>query len=219
MADVALSTQFWKVQQHCPGAPTPLVFYAFAEAAKEFLYRSEAWRYDVPTLLDYDIADTFPNLAAAIPANTWVVRPVALKWAEDGALIPFVTRAKLDEAAPLWETETADRPTNWTITGPRQYRIYPRSSIDTPTAIRARVALSIKVPESTTIPEELMHEWDEAFVAGALARLFGMSGKDWTDPRRAGGEKAIFERFVSVARGRTDADYARPTRTVAYGGL
>lgn len=218
MANIDLSSQFWQVRTELPGVPEPVLHYRYSQAVKDFLHRSEAWRYTITTPVTCTSGEDFPSLTSSIPTNTYVVRPVSVKWVT-GTALPFRTRDELDQVNPQWEQETALQPSAWTILQPGVFKLYPTPSATTSAALYFRVALSIKVPDATQIPEELVREWDDAFAAGALTRLYAMPNKDWSNPALAAAYSNKFEHYVNVAKARTASDYGHHARTVQYGGI
>jgi hypothetical protein len=211
-----IQDHLWQVRAECPGVPEPILFQRYSLAIKDFLHRSEAWRYDLPAPVAVVANSTWPDLLGVLPANTYVVRPVMVKWS-DGSPIDFLPRYLLDEEDDNWETATAGTPRKWTLSDIGSPRFYPIPNENG--AVRLRVALSILAPQATEVPDALMQEWEEAFAAGALSRLHKMPGKDWSDINLALKYEADFEQKIRYARGRTSADYGKRPKVVRYGGI
>lgn len=68
-----------------------------------------------------------------------------------------------------------------------------------PQTIRVRI---VELPRigSEAAPRWFLDKYGEAVVAGALVRLFGMTGKAWSDPAQAQTELVRYENFTTNAR-------------------
>lgn len=223
MADINYRDLFWQVRAELPGVPEPLLFFNYAEAVREFCRKTKAWQYSIADPLDLDADTAWPTLTPGveIPASTYVVEPVRLKW-DSGEIIRFKTRDQLDDIDGDWEQATATQPDYWTITEPGQFRVYPLLSANTTAQLYMRVALAPTLTVSsprTGMPEEIVNEWSEAWSYGALSRLMKIPGKDWTNIRLAANYGEMFAAAAKEAKSRAAADYGRPRRAVAYGGL
>lgn len=220
MADVLFSSQAWQVRSEVPGVPEPILTYRYAQAVKEFLQLSEAWRVTLPATYDFVDGEDFPDVSADLPVGAYVIRPLSVRWVVGSSCsLPFIPRDQLERAETDWESLVDGTPRGWTITQPGKFRMFPLATTTVPDAIRLRVALGITVPAAVSLPEELMREWDNAFAAGALMNLLKMPGKDWTDLKLAGAYGEQFLDYVTQARARAAADYGQPVRTVRYGGI
>ena len=224
MADITYRDLFWQVRTEVPGIPEPTLFMQFAAAVREHLRKSHGWQVNLG-LLDWDLADDFPDMTAAVPTNTVVVQPVQVKW-ENGRLIPFKTRQELDELDGDWEQETRalGPPDYWTVSAPGQFLLYPQNEANETSVVEVRVAVQPILPTSvapglTQIPQEIADEYLEHWVHGALAKLLKIPGKDWTNIQLAGAYGDIFDADIKEAKARAGADFGRPRRRMEYGGL
>jgi hypothetical protein len=217
MADRAISTEFWKIRSEAPGIAEPLLHARYVETLKDFFHRTRAWRWDTG-ILPISANQTWPTTSNVTPAHTYIVEPVAVTWVPTGLNIPFKARDQLDRQVSNWQDETAGGPTWWTKLNLGEYALVPRPVTAYTNAIRLRLAISVQ-PSVQAIPEELLNEFSEEITAGVLMNVLKMPGKDWSDPQMAGVYSSSYEQGIKAAKSRADADYGRPTRVVAYGGI
>lgn len=222
---IAISGQNKKVRIEAPGCPDVIIEDALIDAVQDFFRMSEAWRYTVPTLLDWTTALTFPALTEGveIPADTRVFRLDVLKYASDGTSlkpVPFSTRQQLDCEYPDWEVRTGNSPQRWTNdAGGNEPRIIPIADADVNGSIQARVIL-VPLTTATTVEDFFYHEYHDAFRFGALARILKMPGRDWTNPQMAAFYRTQFDIEWKKAKSRAEAEYGQPVnRVMAYGGI
>lgn len=224
MADVSYRDLLWQVRTEAPGVPEPVLWMEYALSVRDHLRRSLGWQYNAG-LVTWNSGDNFPDATSSVPSLTVIVQPVQVKW-NNGAIIPFKTRQELDELDGDWEqaTTAGQQPTFWTISSPGSFLLYPDSSTTVSNAVELRLALAPVLPTVTAdgragVPEELALEFSEDWAHGALARLFKIPGKDWTNLQLATAYGAIFEQDISKAKSRAGADFGRPRRRVQYGGI
>lgn len=224
MAEVNFRDNLWMIRDHVPGVPEPMLYRMYAQTVKDFLRRAEAWRYTSPNLLDWASTDAFPDLtvAGALPTvvagDVEVIIPDMVKWS-DGLEIPFKTREQLDEIDPDWEALTGVKGMYWTITAPGTFYIYPQASSNLTGVIRLRTILTINIASRVSLPEEIMLEHENAFKIGTLSALYAIPGKDWSNIQLALAWGDQFETLIRNARSKADADYGKPERKMAYGGI
>lgn len=207
-----------------PGILEPALQAGVYEAVDEFLRESDVWRYTIPTLLDWETTQTFPDIleAVEIPANSRVVRIDIVKYASDGInlkTVPFSTRQQLDGEFPNWEVRTGNSPARWTYDGPGTPRLVPIATANVLGSIQVRVILSAD-RETFVLPSYLVHEYGDAIKWGALARLMKIPGKDWTNEGGAAVYASLFEKAKKKAKSRSEAEYGQPSgRYMSYGGI
>jgi len=218
MADVTFASQYWQVRSEAPGVPEPILVARYAQAVKDFMHQSEAWRLTLLNPVAITSGQAFPTLSAEIPAYSYLLRPVSIRFTSGGASLPFAPRDQLELRDTMWEAAVGPKPEYWTITQPGVFRFYPMPDVTTPAALLMRVALGVR-QTATGIPEGLMREHDTAFAAGALMNILKMPGKDWTNLDLAAAYAEQFDTYIALARSKATNDYSRPGRTVRYGGL
>lgn len=222
MSEISLIYPLVRIE--APGVPEPLLEAVAYETVTDFFSSSEAWRYTVPTLLDWTTAQTFPTLTPGteIPTGTRMKRVDELKYGSGGtglSTVPFRTRQDLDCQYSDWEVKTASTPVAWTNDPTSDSpRIIPIATADQLGSLQLRVIL---VPSTLTdLPEFYYEEFSDAWRWGTLARLLKMPGRDWTNNTLAVYYEGKYMNEVKQAKSRAKAEYGQPNqRTMAYGGI
>lgn len=162
---------------------------------------------------------------------------------EDGEEICFKTEHQLQRVDWHWRDRTGSRPLYYTrndelvvedgVISQHTIRLYPLPVADAIGEVRARVVVITDVVSggmlSTTdantdgqipiLPDRIFYAWRYGIVCGALAQLYMIPGKDWTDPKMAAPHMAKFEEVIAMAQSRADRDYNNAELLVQYGGL
>lgn len=227
------------------GVPEFLALYSLTRALSEFLDRSEAWKDWASTSTDF--ADATGGIATWInhlaqPTQRWMrmKRIDMLRWSADGTLIRFRTAEQLQGYDALWRTRTGTRPLYFTTEGelaaagvsPSGFRVrlYPApQSIDVVGSIEPRFvittdavaafALSEFDSQVPPVPDRIFYPFRQGIVSGALAHLYMMPGKDWTNPQLAQPHGAKFENTIADAKSRADRDFGNAPLITTYGGI
>lgn len=159
---------------------------------------------------------------------------------EDGEEICFMTEHQLQRRDWHWRDREGSRPLYYTRNDElpaedgevslHTIRLYPLPMTDAVGEVRARVVVVTdtvtgagmlsdydgQVPE---LPDRVFYAWRYGIVCGALAQLYMMPGKDWSDPKWAAAHRAEFENIIAMAQSRADRDYNNAELLVQYGGL
>jgi hypothetical protein len=218
----AIADMYPFIRAELPGIPEPLLVAATADTVDDFLSKSEIWKYTSPILLDWTTALVFPALAVGtdIPTGTRVVRIDTVKFANDGTSfrsLAFKTRQQLDSIYSDWEVKTASTPDYWTYDGPDTPRIVPAAVADVTGSLQVRSIIASQ--GLATLPEFIMHEYEDDIRMGTLARLMKIPGKDWTNFALASSYASLFRAGHMNAKSRAQADFGQPCRETTYGGL
>lgn len=228
------------------GVPEFLALYSLTRSLGEFLDRSEAWREWLPVLPTAQFLDGLAHWPNHLDDDTkrWarIRRIDKMEWHPTGSPVEFKTASQLQEIDPLWRTRTgakvlfavnegefpapdADHVSEF------QVRVVPipMAGIDPTFGIRPRVVattdavadmnLDVFDGQVPTVPDRIFYAFRDALVDGALARLFLMPGKDWTDQKLSTLHRVSFENAIVRAKSRADAEYGNPSYTTSYGGL
>jgi len=227
------------------GVPAFLALYSLTRSLSEFLDRSEAWKDWASTQTDY--ADATGGIATWInhlaqPTQRWMrlKRIDMLRWSEDGRLIPFRTAEQLQAVDVRWRTRTGTRPLYFTTEGelaasdvsPSGFRVrlYPApQSEDVVGSLEPRFVITTDAVadfslsefdnQVPSIPDRIFYPFRQGIVSGALAHLYMMPGKDWTNPPLAQPHGAKFENSIADAKSRADRDFGNAPLTTKYGGI
>lgn len=219
----AISGLYPLLRIELPGIPEPVLVEGVAQTVQDFLTKSEAWKHTTATLLDWTTALPFPALAAPteLPAGTRLHRIDIVKYAVDGIslrTLTFKTRQQLDGIMSNWEVDTSTTPRYWTLDGPDNPRIVPAATEDKLGSLLVRSVVTAAEGLST-LPDKLMHEFEDVIRAGVLARLMKIPGKDWTNLKLAASNASLYKAGWIKARSSAQSDFGHVARETSYGGI
>lgn len=223
---VALSVLAPALRIELPGILTPVLDDAIVRVARQFFWKSEAWKYTSDNGKDWTSgASAVPSLTPGtdIPTGTILKRIDTIKYDAGGDswddVITFKTRDELDRQNPDWETETGSSPNAWTIGNDGAARIIPKPTATVTTGLLLRAIIVPSGTVATTIPDFLFYENEETLKSGVFAQLMKQPGKDWTNLEMVGFYAAAFTLGIRDAKSRAEASFGQPKGLVAYGGL
>lgn len=180
---------------------------AIGSAAIRFCEDSLIWQEDNPAA-DISInVDTYSILPAAIP-DSRVVVPIYVSY--NGNPVEPVTRAELDRSFPGWRNAEPGTPYCYFVETPGTIRFNVRPNEDITAGLFTRVALK-PTQDATAVGDIVYDDWRDAIESGALAMLFGMKDKPWSDPDRSTGEGRNFTFQIQRARAREAMGHTRRT--------
>lgn len=234
------------VRINAAGCPEFLALHALTRSLGEFLDRSEAWREWTavrPVTAIVSGLTSWPNHLGQV-TQRWarIKRIDAMQWHPTGDVVKFQTQSQMQELDPEWRTREGTQVRYWTTEGEaaaadvdevsgHQVRVYPTPStnVDDTYGLRARVVVVTDAvadfdrddfdAQIPTVPDRIFYAFRNGLVAGALATLFLMPRKDWTDQKLAGLYGGQFEAAVARAKSRADADFGNAMYTTGYGGI
>lgn len=226
------------------GVPQFVALYTLTRAFGEFLDRSEAWREWLPVTPADEIVAGVASWSNHLGDNTkrWarIKRFDKVRWSPTGELIEFKTADQLQEIDPEWRTRTGSKPYYWTTDGEAaaidedhvsgyQVRFYPVTDLDDAYGVVPRAVVVTDTvgdfdlndfdSQIPTVPDRIFYAFRNAIVSGALADLFLMPGKDWTDQKLASYHRSQFDAAIGRAKSRADADYGNASFNTGYGGI
>jgi hypothetical protein len=158
---------------------------------------------------------------------------------EDGEEIEFLTEHQLQKrdwkwrdrlgARPLYFTRADEQPALTDEVSLHTVRLYPQPYSDALGEVRARVVVVTdvvanfglsgydgQIPE---LPDRVFYPWRYGITCGALAQLYVIPGKDWTNAQLAASHMIKFEQAIALAQSRADRDYNNALLVTQYGGL
>lgn len=219
------------------GCPSFLALQYLSSAVREFLEATDVWKAWAPAVdvVQDQATYTFQHNLAD-PLQVWVRTKTIdmLQWAPTGKDLDFKTAQQLQAADPLWRTRKAARPAAWTYeidggTGIKLVRIYPTPSVAVVGGLLARLVLTTHTytglgvtandTQAVLLPDEIFQKYRDTFVCGALARLYAVPRRDWTDYKAATYHRGMFEDAKVSAKSAGDVDHGDAVLVVDYGGL
>lgn len=193
MAKVEWSAWFDDVLPDLPGCGQALATLHIRAAAIDFCKRSMAWRVDM------DAVNAKANIAEYDfePDSGQVVVRAMLAWYDKKQLTPK-SPGELECMYSHWPSQVGT-PVYFTQENPSDSLILvPMPIADLTKAITAKLAVKPS-QTSTAIDGSIFEEWREAIAHGALARLFALSKKPWTNATLAGYHIGEFDQKVASA--------------------
>lgn len=157
---------------------------------------------------------------------------------EDGDDIPFMTEHQMQMKDWKWRDRLGERPLYFTRAdeqvpddGVSQHtiRVYPQPTAEALGEVRARVVVITDViadaglsdydAQIPRLPDRVFYPFRNGIVSGALAQLYLMPGKDWSDARLAAWHQEKFDATIVAAQSRGDRDHNNAVLVTQYGGL
>lgn len=194
------------------GVPEFTASYQLVLSARELCVFSLAWQSDVVVTLSGKPTYSF------IPTDGELVEPISAVFtgSQTGTTskVSPTTPARLDIDLPSWRTQVGsakwmmlpDQETIQFVPNPPQGKVI------------VHVALQPTMTDRT-IDDRVGNQFRETIVHGAMARLFRMPNKEWTEKGMAAYYQELFERGKGEAQVRGVDGFAKVNRRVRYGGL
>lgn len=198
--------------------PYAVVVRKYRDALKQFCRDSTYWRQDVTF---NTVADQAVYVAATdFTAPSYGVLSETFDGTLDGDTtgLKFKTPGQLATIfGPGWRTETG-QPEYFTHDGDKN----AITLVPYPGAVYAVVIPAAWKPSEVnpeTFPDDVMEDYHEEIAQGALARIFAMPLKPWTDLALAASYGGLFADGIQHAKRRIENAFAKPVRQVKYGGI
>ncbi len=164
------------------------------QTARKFFEQSMAWKDD-KNLHAVVSGDEFVSLFIPDEANMVSVDYVLF---DDLDIYP-VTEYELNLTTPEWREDTGP-PTNYIVQlNEARLRLYPKSNLVG--TIKYQLILKPSM-SATEIPDFAVDQFIDVLIDGTLSRLYGMTGKSWSNPMEAERRGKMFRNGVSLARER-----------------
>ena len=191
------------------GCPDPIIEHYLRSAAIDLCVRSKALRFEMPAF-DTEAGAPFYTLAPA--AETEAVQIVDAT--VDGEPLDPVRRDELARVSK-WPAESGTPTRFMMIEGNRSVLLWKTPDVALPIVLLLAVKPTLS---ATGIDSAFSDMFGDVITAGALATLFALPKKDWSDGNLSTYHKGIFETGVIRARAFAEKDGTRaPLRTTAYG--
>lgn len=180
------------VLPHVQGAPVPQVEHEIKRAAQEFFTRARIW---LVTTDDLPLEAGAVSLDIVLPNASMAVVRVERAWLGTRPLDARLADAMDDAHADDWETHTGTPSAVIQFT-PGAVRPYP-----IPTdAGTVRLRVSVRPSDAADgIDDQFVARYQDAFSAGAKARLMLMLGKPWSNPEFGAAMRGVFDGYINQA--------------------
>jgi len=205
------------IQVEIPETPTFVAERQIIRAARELCEEARVWRvnFDISTVAN--IATV--SLVSGMPEDTELVDVISIKHEEGGEPLTATTYARMDKDYTDWRSDTDLNATQFVLEANNVIRLYPTPSDTVIDNYHVRVAVK---PLLTTavIDNRTLNKYSELLISGALARMYAIPRKPWTDLKLAGFHRGIFYGSFAAARAEaTDEFQTGVARKVQYGGI
>lgn len=148
-------------------------------------------------------AATYSQLVYAFPTTTDAEIAKFLRFTIDGRKATVV-RPDQGEDQVLYETLSSD--CAWT-TDRLNFNVYPAPYV---AGIKYGCTVALMPSQAAvTIPDDVFNGHAEDIATGALARLFAIPKKDWSDLKQAAGRRAMFEQRINTVAAQVSKGFSR----------
>lgn len=173
-----------------PGCDDVMVRKTLQAACREFCEKTAALRFRIP--VPFEPGRRAYPVVAPFDCHVKAVRDMRFfhEWTETTALGNEVERRVLLPADRKWRVD------------PGPVVVFAGAIAEEDLASRTGFVAEVDcVPglNCEDLPEPFLDRHGAAIVSGALARLFAMQNRPWSDPAQAAGEKLAFERAANEA--------------------
>ncbi len=150
------------------------------------------------------------------PANTRVHKILWVNY--QGTNLEPISTSLLEERLPSWRTTIGSTPEYYVKNTSTTLSLVPVPANTVANSTTIRVQLK-PTHDSTQCDADVMSDYRDAIVHGALFRLLRMPSKDWTDYTAAGVYGNLFTQGVEAAKLRARHQDEGVARSVKYGGF
>lgn len=213
----ALTVFTTDIRVEIPELPGFVAERSLIRAAREFCEETRCWRVNIT--IDVTADDPTVDIAALLPAGTELVDIVSVKNVLGGAPVTATTYTKLDRDSSDWRTDTDLNAKLYVLDGNNVVRFFPTPSTTVVGKYYMRVAVK-PTQAATTIDDVVANKYNEALIHGALASLYRLPRKPWTDLNLSSYHATEFRTRMPAARTESAEEFQTGVaRSVKYGGL
>lgn len=211
MSRVPLTNWLNKTLPYLPGCTEPIAQDKIREAAIEFCERS--WAHNI-VLEQLPLTANVPELEFAdfIDSDCQArVHKVLEATLNRETLTPLAIDDCRRHFGADWQQRTGV-PEAYVQTGATHLRLVPYPAQSQPKGLWLKVAMKPQ-QDATEVHDELWEEYAMAIAEGALAKLYLMGKKPWTNPEAAGIAAAKFEDAITKTKKRVQRGFNRSRAT------
>jgi len=206
MALIAYSTLFPQVLPSVVGCSPAMAMDAIRSGVIEFCKRSWAYTFDHAPISA--VADQAKY--AFVPPPGTVVVQILQAWF-NGEPIDPVTQDALHERFRNWPVETTAEPDSYLQRDEENVILVPKPDANVADALTMTVSLA-PARASTTFESRFYEYHQDALVHAALARLFDIKDKPWSDTKKALEHMVIFQELAAEHRFQVQKGIVRSRR-------
>lgn len=214
---VAISALVPDVRVEIPEIPSFVAERQLLRATREFTEQTRSWRVNIQLSTVTTVATT--DLTSLLPSDTELVDIISVKNSDGSAPPEPRTFIWLDENVSDWRTQEALDAKWYVLEGNSTIRLVPTPSTTIADKYFIRVAVK-PLLTATAIDDVVANKYDELLIHGALAKLFLIPRKPWTDANLGSFHLAAFNAGIPSARTEAADEFQTGIpRSVKYGGL
>jgi len=205
------------IRASIPDIPSFVAERQLLRATRVFCQETRAWRVDFLMSVVGTVGTV--TLTSQLPAGTELVDIISIKNVGGGEPVEARTYTWLDKNTSDWRSETDRDARYYVLDGNNIIRLVPTPSTTVASLYDIRVAVK-PLRTATTLNDVLVNKFDENLIDGALAYLYLMPRKPWSDTKLAQYHKAMFINSLPGARAAAADEFqVGVPRKVRYGGL
>ena len=162
----------------------------------------------IANLFEYDLE---PPSGTTVHEILWITY--------DGTDLEPITSALLEQRIPEWrQSGNEGTPEYFVKQSQSLFYLAPVPNVTKVSSVLIRAILK-PTHTSTSCSDDVMNDYRDTLINGALTRLLRMPSREWTDYAGAGVFASLFSQQVVEAEKRGRQSETRVARKVKYGGL
>lgn len=197
-----------------PSCPDTLIENSIRSALIEICEKTGVYQQEldpvttIANLFEYDLE---PPSGTVVHEILWVTY--------DGTDLEPITSALLEQRIPEWrKAGNEGTPEYFVKQSQSLFYLAPVPNVTKASSTLVRAVLK-PTHTSTSCDNDVMNDYRDTIVNGALLRLLRMPGREWTDYAGAGVYAALFNEQLVEAEKRGRQSETRVARKVKYGGV
>lgn len=197
-----------------PSCPDTLIENSIRSATIELCEKTGVYQAELDPIttvagsFEYDLE---PPSGTAVHEILWATY--------DGTDLEPITSALLEQRIPEWrQSGNEGTPEYFVKQSQSLFYLAPVPNVTKVLSVLLRAVLK-PTHTSTSCSDDIMNDYRDTIVNGALLRLLRMPGREWTDYSGAGVYAALFNEQLVEAEKRGRQSETRVARRVKYGGV
>jgi hypothetical protein len=202
------------VRRELTGCSDPLMEDAILRSCIEFCEKTHVWVETLDTLPSIENLDEYdiepPDQSRVININSM--------YHNDQEIFPM-TESELNRDNPTWREDTGTQADYYVQLSPVLFRPVPLIT-ETADDVFKNIRAAVKPDRAATVVGDILFDdYEEAIGYGALAILFGIKNRPWTDLVARDDNRVLFRREIGRAKLRAQKGYTKKRLTMGRGLL